>query len=79
MNYESMTIEELEALRLEKMKAVQTTKAELAEVSAAYERKARTAELTRKLNGLSPEDLELLQDMMPAGIQSEEAVGTPGQ
>jgi hypothetical protein len=79
MNYESMTLEELEALRLEKMEAVQAVKADLAAVSAAYEKKARAAELAYKLNGLSPEDLELLQGMMPVGIQSEEKVGTPGE
>jgi hypothetical protein len=79
MNYENMTLEELEALRLEKMEAVKTVKAELADVSAAYEKKARAAELAYKLNGLSPEDLALLQEMMPAGIESEEKVGTPGE
>ena len=79
MNYEDMTLEELEALRLEKMEGVKSAREALAEVSAAYEKKARAAELAYKLNGLTPEDLALLQEMMPAGIQSEEGVGTPGQ
>lgn len=86
MNYENLTLEELEALRLEKMAAVDVARADLAEVSAVYDRKARAAELERKLGGLTNEDLELLQGLIPAaqstavaGIESGEEIGTPGK
>jgi hypothetical protein len=85
MNYENLTLEELEALRLEKMAEVDVVRESLAEVSAAYDKKARTAELERKLGGLTSEDLEMLQGLMPAaqstavsGIESEEKIGNPG-
>jgi hypothetical protein len=77
--YEEMSLEELETLRLEKMESVRIAKDDLAEVSSVYDRKARAAELARKLGGLSPEDLALLQEMMPDGVPTEENVGVPGQ
>ena len=85
MNYENLTLEELENIRLEKMADVDTARAALAEVSVVYDRKARAVELERKLGGLTNEDLEILQGMMPAaqstavvGIESEEKIGNPG-
>ncbi len=86
MNYENLTLEELEAIRLEKMADVDVARAALSEVSVVYDRKARAAELERKLGGLTNEDLELLQGMIPAaqstavtGIESGEEIGTPGK
>ena len=47
-------------------------------VRKAFDKKAAIARLNRRFEGMSAEEKELLQELQPKGIESEEKVGEPG-
>ena len=80
MDYSTYTIEELTALKDEKETALEIAKSELNEVADALRDKLINQELENKLSQLSPEEIEILRNMIPAqmsipSIQSEEEMG----
>jgi hypothetical protein len=80
MDYSTYTIEELTALKDEKESALEIAKSELNEVADALREKLINQELENKLSQLSPEEIEILRNMIPAqmsipSIQSEEEMG----
>ena len=80
MDYSTYTIEELTALKDDKEVAFETAKTELNEVADALREKLINQELENKLSQLSPEEIEILRNMIPAqmsipSIQSEEEMG----
>jgi hypothetical protein len=80
MDYSTYTIEELTILKDEKETAFETAKSELDEVADALREKLINQELENKLSQLSPEEIEILRNMIPAqmsipSIQSEEEMG----
>jgi hypothetical protein len=80
MDYSTYTIEELTTLKDQKESAFETAKAELNEVADALREKLINQELENKLSQLSPEEIEILRNMIPAqmsipSIQSEEEMG----
>jgi hypothetical protein len=80
MDYSTYTIEELTSLKDEKETAFEAARTELNEVADALREKIINQELENKLSQLSPEEIELLRNMIPAqmsipSIQSEEEMG----
>jgi len=80
MDYSTYTIEELIALKDTKELAFESAKSELNEVADALRDKLINQELENKLSQLSPEEIEILRNMIPAqmsipSIQSEEEMG----
>jgi len=80
MDYSTYTIEELTTLKDEKESAFEIAKFELNEVADALREKLINQELENKLSQLSPEEIEILRNMIPAqmsipSIQSEEEMG----
>ena len=80
MDYSAYTIEELTTLKDDKEIAFEICKNELNEVADALREKLINQELENKLSQLSPEEIELLRNMIPAqmsipSIQSEEEMG----
>jgi len=80
MDYSTYTIEELIALKDTKELAFESAKSELNEVADALRDKLINQELENKLSQLSPEEIEILRNMIPAqmsipSIQSEEKMG----
>jgi len=80
MDYSTYTIEELTALKDEKESALEIAKSELNDVADALREKLINQELENKLSQLSPEEIEILRNMIPAqmsipSIQSEEEMG----
>jgi hypothetical protein len=80
MDYSTYTIEELTTLKDEKESAFEIAKFELNEVADALREKLINQELESKLSQLSPEEIEILRNMIPAqmsipSIQSEEEMG----
>ena len=80
MDYSTYTIEELTTLKDQKEAAFETAKDELNEVADALREKLINQELENKLSQLSPEEIEILRNMIPAqmsipSIQSEEEMG----
>ncbi len=80
MDYSTYTIEELISLKDQKESAFETAKDELNEVADALREKLINQELENKLSQMSPEEVELLRNMIPAqmsipSIQSEEGMG----
>ena len=80
MDYSAYTIEELIALKDEKEVACEIAKFEINEVADALREKLINQELENKLSQLSPEEIEILRNMIPAqmsipSIQSEEEMG----
>jgi hypothetical protein len=80
MDYSTYTIEELTTLKDEKESAFEIAKSELNEVADALREKLINQELENKLSQLSPEEIEILRNMIPAqmsspSIQSEEEMG----
>jgi hypothetical protein len=80
MDYSTYTIEELTTLKDEKEAAFEAARAELNEVADALREKLINQELENKLSQLSPEEIEILRNMIPAqmsipSIQSEEEMG----
>ena len=80
MDYSTYTIEELTALKDEKETALEIAKSELNDVADALREKLINQELENKLSQLSPEEIEILRNMIPAqmsipSIQSEEEMG----
>ncbi len=80
MDYSTYTIEELTALKDEKESALEIAKSELNDVADALREKLINQELENKLSQLSPEEIEILRNMIPVqmsipSIQSEEEMG----
>jgi hypothetical protein len=80
MDYSTYTIEELTTLKDEKEAAFEAARTELNEVADALREKLINQELENKLSQLSPEEIEILRNMIPAqmsipSIQSEEEMG----
>ncbi len=80
MDYSTYTIEELVALKDTKELAFESAKSELNEVADALRDKLINQELENKLSQMSPEEIEILRNMIPAqmsipSIQSEEEMG----
>jgi hypothetical protein len=80
MDYSTYTIEELTTLKDEKESAFEIAKFELNEVADVLREKLINQELENKLSQLSPEEIEILRNMIPAqmsipSIQSEEEMG----
>ena len=80
MDYSTYTIEELTTLKDQKETAFETAKSELNEVADALREKLINQELENKLSQLSPEEIEILRNMIPAqmsipSIQSQEEMG----
>ncbi len=80
MDYSTYTIEELTTLKDQKEAAFETAKDELNEVADALREKLINQELENKLSQMSPEEIELLRNMIPTqmsipSIQSEEEMG----
>jgi hypothetical protein len=80
MDYSTYTIEELTTLKDEKETAFEIAKSELDEVADALREKLINQELENKLSQLSPEEIEILRNMIPEqmsipSIQSEEEMG----
>ena len=80
MDYSTYTIEELTTLKDEKEAAFEAARTELNEVADALREKLINQELENKLSQLSPEEIEILRNMIPAqmsipSIQSEEKMG----
>ena len=80
MDYSTYTIEELTTLKDQKEAAFETAKDELNEVANALREKLINQELENKLSQMSPEEIELLRNMIPTqmsipSIQSEEEMG----
>lgn len=80
MDYSTYTIEELITLKDQKEAAFETAKDELNEVADALREKLINQELENKLSQMSPEEIELLRNMIPTqmsipSIQSEEEMG----
>jgi hypothetical protein len=80
MDYSTYTIEELTTLKDQKESAFEAAKSELNEVADCLREKLINQELENKLSQLSPEEIEILRNMIPAqmsipSIQSEEEMG----
>ena len=80
MDYSTYTIEELTTLKDQKETAFEIAKSELNEVADALREKLINQELENKLSQLSPEEIEILRNMIPAqmsipSIQSQEEMG----
>ena len=80
MDYSTYTIEELTTLKDQKEADFETAKDELNEVADALREKLINQELENKLSQMSPEEIELLRNMIPTqmsipSIQSEEEMG----
>lgn len=80
MDYSTYTIKELTTLKDEKEAAFETAKNELNEVADALREKLINQELENKLSQLSPEEIEILRNMIPTqmsipSINSEEEMG----
>jgi hypothetical protein len=80
MDYSTYTIEELAALKDEKELLFESAKLELNEVADALRDKLINQELENKLSQMSPEEIEILRNMIPVqmsipSIQSEEEMG----
>jgi hypothetical protein len=80
MDYSTYTIEELIALKDTKELAFESAKSELNEVADALRDKLINQELENKLSQMSPEEIEILRNMIPTqmsipSIQSEEEMG----
>ena len=80
MDYSTYTIEELVTLKDQKEASFETAKDELNEVADALREKLINQELENKLSQMSPEEIELLRNMIPSqmsipSIQSEEEMG----
>jgi len=80
MDYSTYTIEELTTLKDQKESAFEAAKSELNEVADSLREKLINQELENKLSQLSPEEIEILRNMIPAqmsipSIQSEEEMG----
>lgn len=80
MDYSTYTIEELITLKDQKETAFEISKSELNEVADALREKLINQELENKLSQLSPEEIEILRNMIPAqmsipSIQSQEEMG----
>lgn len=80
MDYSTYTIEELTTLKDQKEAAFEIAKDELNEVADALREKLINQELENKLSQMSPEEIELLRNMIPTqmsipSIQSEEEMG----
>jgi hypothetical protein len=80
MDYSTYTIEELIALKDVKEVAFEAARTDLNEVADALREKLINQELENKLSQLSPEEIEILRNMIPAqmsipSIQSEEEMG----
>jgi DNA-directed RNA polymerase sigma subunit (sigma70/sigma32) len=80
MDYSTYTIEELVALKDTKELAFESAKSELNEVADALRDKLINQELENKLSQMSPEEIEILRNMIPAqmsipSINSEEEMG----
>ena len=80
MDYSTYTIEELIALKDTKELAFESAKSELNEVADALRDKLINQELENKLSQMSPEEIEILRNMIPAqmsisSINSEEEMG----
>ena len=80
MDYSTYTIEELTTLKDTKESAFETAKSELNEVADVLREKLINQELENKLSQLSPEEIEILRNMIPTqmsipSIQSEEEMG----
>ena len=80
MDYSTYTIEELITLKDQKETAFESAKSELNEVADALREKLINQELENKLSQLSPEEIEILRNMIPAqmsipSIQSQEEMG----
>ena len=80
MDYSTYTIEELIALKDTKELAFESAKSELNEVADVLRDKLINQELENKLSQMSPEEIEILRNMIPAqmsipSIQSEEEMG----
>lgn len=83
MNYEEMTLEELEIVLSEKQAAVETARLEQEAVAAVVKEKRRALELQQQISVLSSEDVEALRNLLNAqslsapGIASTAEVGQP--
>jgi len=80
MDYSTYTIEELVALKDTKELAFESAKSELNEVADALRDKLINQELENKLSQMSPEEIEILRNMIPVqmsipSINSEEEMG----
>ena len=80
MDYSTYTIEELTTLKDQKESAFEAAKSELNEVADALREKLINQELENKLSQLSPEEIEILRNMIPAqmsipSIHSQEEMG----
>jgi hypothetical protein len=80
MDYSTYTIEELTTLKDQKESAFEAAKSELNEVADCLREKLINQELENKLSQLSPEEIEILRNMIPTqmsipSIQSEEEMG----
>ncbi len=80
MDYSTYTIEELTTLKDEKESAFEIAKNELNEVADTLREKLINQELENKLSQLSPEEIEILRNMIPSqmsipSIQSAEEMG----
>jgi hypothetical protein len=80
MDYSTYTIEELIALKDTKELAFESAKSELNEVADALRDKLINQELENKLSQMSPEEIEILRNMIPTqmsipSINSEEEMG----
>ena len=80
MDYSTYTIEELIALKDTKELAFESAKSELNEVADALRDKLINQELENKLSQMSPEEIEILRNMIPVqmsipSINSEEEMG----
>ena len=86
MNYDVLTLEELVAKRLEILAQVAALQAEAVLVTAAHDAKAYAEKLAKKFGDLTQEELIALQNMLPKAqtmmtgdIESQAALGTPGE
>lgn len=83
MNYEEMTLEELEIILSDKQAAVEVARLEQEAVAAVVKEKRRALELQQQISVLSSEDVEALRNLLNAqgmsapGIASSEEVGQP--
>jgi hypothetical protein len=80
MDYTNNTIEELLSIKETKEAAFEIAKDELNEVADALREKILNQELENKLSQLSPEEIEILRNMIPSqmsvsSIQSQEEMG----
>jgi peptidoglycan hydrolase CwlO-like protein len=78
MNFETMTIEQLEAANRELDAEKQAIREKQRELNAALSKKIEEAELAREQERLSQKFGRPVQVLQPAGIETAEAVGTLG-